>query len=144
MQDNQTSISMTDEETTITGNEDRRLHVRRKTRIKVQLIGSESLPMRVWTTDISIAGMSVECDRQAAQHMAPPGESITPAQPKQFTARFTVSVDGEERTLTLFTKIVSVNRIAQDRYHANINFESFGGKSQTYLQSYVASLPAPT
>lgn len=122
--------------------EDRRLHVRRKAEIKVQLIGSDSLPMHMYTTDISLSGMSVDCDRQTAQHLAPPGESITPAQSKQFTARFTIPVSEEEdKTLTLFTKVVNVQRVAQDKYHANIRFVSFGGQSQVWLERYLETLP---
>lgn len=122
--------------------EDRRLHARRKAAIKVQLIGSDSLPMHMYTTDISLAGMSVDCDRQTAQHLSPPGEAITPAQSKQFTARFSIPVTEEEdKTLTLFTKVINVQRVAQDKYHANIRFVSFGGHSQTWLESYLETLP---
>lgn len=122
--------------------EDRRLHVRRRAAIKVQLIGSDSLPMHMYTTDISLAGMSVDCDRQTAQHLAPPGEPITPAQSKQFTARFTVPIsEDEDKTLTLFTKVINVQRAAQDKYHANIRFVSFGGQSQMWLERYLESLP---
>lgn len=122
--------------------EDRRLHVRRRAAIKVQLIGSDSLPMHMYTTDISLAGMSVDCDRQTAQHLAPPGEPVSPAQSKQFTARFSVPISEEEdKTLTLFTKVVNVQRVAQDKYHANIRFVSFGGQSQVWLERYLETLP---
>ncbi len=123
------------------GGNERRHYMRYRISLRVQLISSDCLPMQFQTTDVSIAGWHFECDQWAAQHLTSNGELAMPATGKQFTARFKVPMEsGEHRMLTLMTKVVGMQRLAQDKYRVSMRFEHFGGKSHDLLQEFLESL----
>ncbi len=126
-------------ENTYSGNE-RRHNLRYKLQLRVQLIGGGMLPMQVKTSDVSIAGLHFDCDTWTAQHLQPPGEPASPANGKQFTARFPLPLDGGGKMLTLLVRVISVQRISQDKFRANVRFVQFGGKSHVLLQEYLETL----
>lgn len=120
---------------------ERRQYERYNVELRMQVIGREMLPLHVHANDLSLAGMHFNCDRWTAQHLMPPGETAVPANAKSFTVRCRLPGNGEKpKTLTLMTKVISVQRLAQDEYRVNMRFERFGGNSQAMLQEYLSTL----
>jgi hypothetical protein len=129
------------EELPATETNERRQHQRYNVELRIQVIGSNFLPMHVQTSDLSADGMHFNCDRATAQQLMPPTENGTPAPAKSFTIRFKLPVDsGKSRTLTVFTKVIDTQQLAKDLYRVNMRFVRFGGKSRADFDNYLAGL----
>lgn len=116
---------------------ERRAHARHLADLHVQLIRSDTLPMRLHTVELSMGGMRVECDQAKAQLLAPPdiGEG------RRFTARLVLSTPKlEHRTLTLSATVKSVQEVAHDHYRIGMRFLKFFGKSHALLDEFIAAL----
>jgi hypothetical protein len=123
---------------------ERRQHLRYHVELRIQVIGSNFLPMHVQTSDLSTEGMHFNCDRSTAQLLMPPSETGAPAQTKSFTIRFKLPTGSKSRTLTVFTQVIDTQQLQQDLYRVNMRFVRFGGKSRADLDNYLASLQPAT
>lgn len=120
--------------------DERRVHARHLTRLRVQLIRNDTLPQRVRTVELSKGGMHIETDRATCQLLVPPQTSPEGVRP--FTARIIPPEhDGSSHTMTVQVEVISVKELDDDLFRVGLHFTCFFGKSRELLSQMIDSLP---
>lgn len=121
---------------------ERREYRRYSAALTVQMLSSETVPLNVRTSGLSLGGMHIECDRQLAQLMVPPAGITGEQEPtRQFTARISAKTKGNSvSTITISTGPVAITEVDDDQYRVSLRFDRYYGKSRQVLEEFLNSL----
>ncbi len=124
-----------------------RYHHRIQTRGDVALESRAGQMLSARLVDISVAGVSVACDRMTLEELLPPTESRAPCRRNTVpvTLHFSLPQKGqaarEHHPITTECNIIYTRRTSRDTFHLGLEFNQLATQEVRLLDCYINSTP---
>ena len=111
---------------------ERRAYLRYNVSVPVTLIDQNDSRFEVFTRDISLGGMRVECESALLAKLLPEGIQTAPGDLAIMTAEFNNSKTGE--TVSILSHVLAVLRLAESQFCIRFTFVDIDEVQQDKLQ----------
>jgi len=117
---------------------ERRQSARHKIRLEVNLVLADGTLLPVESINISDSGLQVSCAGWAVNEIEPRG--IQTHSTSHIKLKAIIDLPGLHGTKKLYAlcKIISAQRLSQEKYHLNLQFTSFENGSEVALDNFLS------
>ncbi|MEX0606112.1 MAG: PilZ domain-containing protein [Marinobacter sp.] len=105
--------------------------------VLVSAPSGQAVPCR--TINLSRAGMMLSCDNKTLHQLVPGRKAPAPGQWVDIMAKFSVPVVASQNvTISADCNLIHLRRVSRDEFHVGIQFCSFEGNGQSYVDQFVS------